>query len=332
MSLMTDRAQLPNDLVERIEQARLISWKHFGKKIHFYAPGFAHYENRFFRSKRNAFPSISVTGSRCSLNCSHCGGKLLETMIPAKTPHALVETCRKVKAKGAVGCLISGGCLPDGSVPLGGFIDAISEAKKLGLKIVVHSGLVDSETANGLKRAGVDVVSIDILGSEETAREVYHVGATVEDYRQSLRALRSSGVPFTPHILVGLHHGKLRGELDALRMIAESKPSALIIIAFFPIRGTVMEDVEPPSAEAVAEVLVEARSLMPSVHIALGCARPKGRLRSEMDILAVQSGVNAVACPTVDGIEAAEKLGLKTSFSGLCCSLVYADAALGNGK
>jgi len=285
---MTNHPQLPGDLGERLKQARFLSWKHFGKNIRFYAPGFAYYNNRFFRSQRSSFPSISVTGKQCALNCSHCGAKLLETMIPATTPQALLETCGKIRAKGAVGCLISGGCLPDGSVPLGSFVEAVAEAKKLGLTVVVHSGLIDTETARGLKRAGVDAVSIDILGSEETAREVYHVGATVEDYRQSLRALKSSGVPFTPHVLVGLHFGELRGELDALRMIAESKPSALIVIAFFPIRGTLMEDVEPPSAEAVAEVLVEARFLMPKVPIALGCARPKGRLRSEIDVLAVQ--------------------------------------------
>jgi len=329
---MTDRVQLPSDFEYRIEQAQLLSWKHFGKKIRFYTPGFAPYGNRFFRSQRNSFPSISVTGKKCSLNCSHCGGKLLETMIPATSPQALVETCKRIKARGAVGCLISGGCLPDGSVPIGGFVDAIAEAKKLGLKVVVHSGLVDSETARGLKRAGVDDVSIDILGSEETAREVYHVGATVEDYRQSLRALKSSGVPFTPHILVGLHYGELRGELDALRMISEFQPSALIVIAFFPIRGTMMEDVEPPSPETVAEVLVEARFLMPRVPIALGCARPKGKIRSEMDVLAIEAGVNAIAFPSVEAVEAAKKLRVEVSFSGSCCSLVYADVALANEK
>ncbi len=332
MKPMTDRAQVPSDLWERIEQARLLSWRHFGKNIHFYAPGFAHYENRFFRSSRNAFPSISVTGSHCSLNCSHCGGKLLETMIPATSPQTLVETCRKIKAKGAVGCLISGGCLPDGSVPIGGFVDAVAEAKKLGLTIVVHSGLLNVETANNLKNAGVDAVSIDILGSEETAKEVYNVGATAEDYRQSLRALKSSGIPFTPHVLVGLHYGELRGELDALRMISEFQPSALILIVFFPIRGTRMENVMPPSLEAVAEVLVEARSIMPRVPIALGCARPKGMFRSEMDVLAVEAGVNAIAFPTVEAIEAAEKLGVNAIFSNLCCSLVYADAALASEK
>lgn len=329
---MTVQLQMPKVLNERVKQARLLSWRYFGKKIFFYAPGFVHYENRYFRSSRNAFPSISITGSSCSLNCSHCGGKLLETMIPATSPQMLVETCKKIRSKGAVGCLISGGCLPDGSVPIDRFIGAIAEAKKLGLTIVVHTGLIDNSTATKLKKAGVDAVSIDILGSEETAKEIYHVDASTEDYRRSLLALKSSGIPFTPHVLVGLHYGELRGELNALRMIAECQPSALILIVFFPIRETKMENVKPPSPETVADVLVNARALMPKVPIALGCARPKGKYRTKLDVLAVKSGVNGVAFPAIEAVNTAEKLGLKVTFSSLCCSQILADAKLVDGE
>ncbi len=332
MHVMTNSTQILDNFEERIKQAQLLSWKHFGKKIRFYTPGFIHYENRYFRSSRNAFPSISITGSSCSLNCSHCGGKLLETMIPATSPQTLVKTCKKIKAKGAVGCLISGGCLPDGSVPIGRFIDAIAEAKKLGLTIVVHTGLINIDTANRLKKAGVDTVSIDILGSEETTKEVYHIDATAKDYRQSLLALKSSGIPFTPHVLVGLHFGELRGELNALKMISEFQPSALILIVFLPIRGTRMENIKPPSPKTVAGVLAEARSIMSRVPIVLGCARPKGKLRSDIDVLAVEAGVNAIAFPTVEAIKAADNFGLDITFSNLCCSLIYTDATLTSEK
>jgi uncharacterized radical SAM superfamily protein len=328
MHAMTDYTEIPETLNERITQARLLSWRYFGKKIFFYAPGFVHYENRYFRSSRNAFPSISITGTSCSLNCAHCGGRLLETMIPATSPQMLVETFRKIKAKGSVGCLISGGCLPDGSVPIGRFIDAIAEAKRLGLTVVVHTGLIDLDTARRLKLAEVDAVSIDIIGSEETAREIYHVNASTENYRQSMLALKSSGIHFTPHVLVGLHYGGIRGELNALRMIAECQPSALILIVFFPIRGTKMENVKWPSPETVADMLVSARVMMPKVPIALGCARPKGRHKTRMDVLAVRAGVNGVAFPAVEAVNAAEKLGLKVSFSSLCCSQILADATL----
>jgi uncharacterized radical SAM superfamily protein len=325
MHAMTNHMDIPEILNERMVQARLLSWKYFGKRICFYAPGFVHYENRYFRSYRNAFPSISITGTFCSLNCAHCGGRLLETMLPATSPQMLIEACRKIKAKGAVGCLISGGCLPDGSVPIEKFIDAIAEAKRLGLTVVVHTGLIDLDTARRLKSAEVDAVSIDIIGSEETMKEIYHVDAPTEDYRQSLLALKSSGIHFTPHVLVGLHYGELRGELNALRMIAEYQPSALILIAFFPIRGTRMENVKPPSPETVADILVSARVMMPKVPIALGCARPKGKHRMKMDVLAVEAGVNAVAFPTIDGVEAAERLGLHITFSNLCCSQIHMD-------
>jgi uncharacterized radical SAM superfamily protein len=84
----------------------------------FYAPGFTHYSNGYFRSSFLSFSLISITGSRCSLNCDYCSGKILRTMIPAETPSKLIDVCVDLKKRGAVGCLISGGCLPNSSVPI----------------------------------------------------------------------------------------------------------------------------------------------------------------------------------------------------------------------
>jgi len=284
-----------------------------------------YYRSKYFKPSRFVFPSISVTGKGCSLNCKHCGGRILETMIPAETPKKLMEVLRRIKAHGAVGCLISGGCLPDGSVPLSRFLDVIAEAEKMGLKVVVHTGLVDFETAKKLREAGVDAVSIDIIGSDETIREIYNLDASVRGYEKSLEALSRAGIPFTPHILVGLHYGKLKGELNALRMISKHNPSALIIIVFFPIGGTGMEHVNPPPPEEVAKVLVQARLMMPKVPIVLGCARPKGKHRVRTDVLAVEAGVNGIAFPEDEAVRKALELGLDVSFSPLCCSQIYSD-------
>ncbi|MEJ2242792.1 MAG: hypothetical protein P8Y18_11730 [Candidatus Bathyarchaeota archaeon] len=59
------------------------------KKIRFYAPSFVYYKTKYFCSSPKAFPSISITGSSCSLKCKHCYGKVLETMTPVQTPDAL---------------------------------------------------------------------------------------------------------------------------------------------------------------------------------------------------------------------------------------------------
>jgi len=313
------------DLESGIKKARELSWRNFGRKIRFYVPSFIRYGSKLFKPSRYSFPSISITGKSCALNCKHCGGKILRTMIPARTPERLVKILHEIKSRGAVGCLISGGCLPNGSVPIGRFIGAIAEAKRLGLKVVIHTGLVNIETAENLKKAGVDAVSIDIIGSDETIREIYNLEASVQDYERSLDALSKAGIPFTPHVLVGLHYGKLRGELNALKIISRHDPSALIIIVFFPIKGTMMEHVKPPPPREVARILVQSRLMMPKVPIVLGCARPKGKHRLRTDLLAVEAGVNGIAFPKDEAVKKAAELGLDISFSPLCCSQIYSD-------
>ena len=128
-----------------------------------------------------------------------------------------------------------------------------------------------------------------------------------------------------PHVLVGLHYGRLKGELHALKMIANYEPLAVVVIAFMPIRGTVMEKVAPPAPSVIAKVIVAARLMMPSVPLALGCMRPKGAHRAETDVLAIKAGINAIAFPSKKAIKLAESLGYEVSFSSLCCSQVFED-------
>jgi hypothetical protein len=225
-----------------------------------------------------------------------------------------------------LGCLISGGCQADGSVPLSGFVDSIGRIKcELGLTVFVHTGIIDLETAQKLKKAGVDAALIDIIGSGETMREIYNMNVTVDDYARSLEALHKARIAFVPHVIVGLHHGRLKGELHALEIISEHEPSALVVIAFVPIPGTEMQDTEPPKPSEIAGIVAQARLMFPTTPLVLGCMRPKGRHRSETDILAIKAGVNAVAFPAEEAIQYARDQGYDITFSSLCCAQIYSD-------
>jgi uncharacterized radical SAM superfamily protein len=251
-------------------------------------------------------------------------------MIPATTPNELMSVCRKLAEQGCAGCLISGGCLPDGSMPLEEFLPTISRVKlEFGLKIIVHTGIIREEVARELSEAGVDMALIDILGSNETIGEVYRLNVTVRDYDSSLAALQASGIPFVPHVIVGLHYGKLVGEFDALRMISRYGPSGVVVIALIPLRRTPMEGVEPPMPEEIASVLAEARLLLPQTPVALGCMRPSGRHRVATDVLAVEAGVNAIAFPEAEAVKRAKDFGLETHFHAACCAQACEDFTLG---
>ena len=296
------------------------------KKISFYAPGFMYYKTARYSSSPTLFPTISVTGKVCPLNCGHCGGKLLETMLPAETPEKLFGLARKLKREGALGFLISGGCLPNGSVPLKKFVPVLAEIKReLGLTVLVHTGIVDADTAEALKNAGVDAALIDVIGSDETIRKVCHLNVTVKDYENSLKRMRESGLNFVPHVIVGLHDGELKGEFQALRTVALYQPSALVTIAFMPIRGTKMESTKPPEPCDIARVIATARAMLPETPLALGCMRPKGKHRAETDVMALKAGVNGIAFPSEEAIKYADEHGYELDFSPYCCSQVCVD-------
>jgi len=317
-------AKSEEELQENLNKAQEVRWKNFGKKIHFYAPSFMYYKTSYYCSSPTTFPTISVTGKGCALNCKHCEGKVLNTMYSATTPEKLFELCMRLKRKRALGCLISGGCLPDGSVPLKKFIDVIEKIKReLNLTVIVHTGIIDFNTAERLRNAGVDAALIDIIGSDETIKEIYKLNITVKAYEDSLRALHEAGIAFVPHVIVGLHYGKLKGELHALQIISKYQPSALVIIAFMPIHGTEMEKVEPPKPIDIAKIMATSRLMFPQTPLALGCMRPKGKHRIKTDILAIKAGVNAIAFPTEEAVKFAEKLDYAIVFSSLCCSQIY---------
>ena len=98
---------------------------------------------------------------------------------------------------------------------------------ELGLTVFVHTGIIKPETAVALKKAGVDAALIDVIGSAETIKKALNLNIPRKDYADSLTALDKAGLNFVPHVIVGLNEGKLDGELDALKMIAAVKPSAV---------------------------------------------------------------------------------------------------------
>lgn len=293
------------------------------QRIYFSAPGAKHYENRYYANHRFSFVNLSVTGRACSCRCAHCGGKLLETMIPAPTPGEMRRVIDQLKKKECRGILVSGGADSRGEVPLLPFAEALAYAKQQGMRVLVHSGLIGRETAVGLKKAGVDQVLLDVIGDESTIREVYHLDRKPQDYFKALLTCREAGLETAPHLVIGLHYGRIRGELQALKMIKKASPQVLVLVILTPMRGTEMAGAEPPPAEEAAQVIGMARILNPSIPLSLGCARPGGEYKRKIEKLAVDCGVDGIAFPAETTVEYAVRKGLQPVYSEECCGLSF---------
>ena len=297
----------------------------YGNNLLCYSPTAYPYQIKDHKqvSSRN-FVSLSVTGTSCSLMCEHCDGQLLKGMESATTPDQLFHKCQEIKNAGGEGVLISGGSDSEGYVPLGRFTESIEKVKsELNLEVVVHTGLVSEETAQGLARAQIDAAMLDVIGDERVSKEVYHIVNGPIKMRQSLDILENYGIPTVPHVLVGLDYGKLAGEIEALDLIAQGNPAAVVIIALSPIRKTAMEDADPPTPEEIGRIVTVARLGMKEVPLLLGCARPMGRHKIETDKFAILSGANGIALISQEGVDFARENGLEPVFLDVCCSLAY---------
>jgi hypothetical protein len=67
--------------------------------------------------------------------------------------------------------------------------------------------------------------------------------------------------------------------------------------------------------------MAEARLRFPDVPIYLGCMRPKGSYRNELDSLAVRAGLNVVVSPSRPARDLAVELGLAERKIRECCVL-----------
>jgi uncharacterized radical SAM superfamily protein len=230
-------------------------------------------------------------------------------------PLAAIKTERDLRGKS---CLISGGCTAEGKVPLINNADKLA-ALKNGRRFNFHVGLIDGDEIERIA-ALADAVSFDFIGDDETIRDVLGLKKTVKDYVACYRQLRQH-CRVMPHICIGLHGGSIKGEYKAMELLKAEGADSLTFIIFTPTKGTRFSGCKPPDIEAVFKLLAHARQLFADIPLHLGCMRPGGRYRNDIDQRAVRLGINTIVNPTPAAVRLAKELGLTILCTEECCVL-----------
>lgn len=269
---------------------------------------------------KEPFTPISLTGTHCTFACRHCNSYYLRHMLDGSCGN-LYNLAAHLAAAGAKGILLSGGSHPDGSVPTYEQADVIRKIKRdLELIISAHTGIVNHRQAKALSEY-LDMALLDVVGDDETIHEILELDACAKDYENSLRELSEAGIPLAPHIITGLHKGKLKGEFRALEMVKKFDPEVVVIVVFIPTKGTALEGIMPPKFEDVVKVITKAREMF-DVPLSLSCVRPGGRYRSMLDMYAILSGIDRIAVPSRNAYATARGLGLNiVEIPKKCCSV-----------
>lgn len=314
-------APLDAALVAELERAapRVV-----GREIRFSTPTFRAYSSCDMQGcGKNSFPAFSVTGGACALDCDHCQAKILEPMIPATSPEMLERKVRELIAtQDLQGFLLSGGSNRRNEIRYERFYPVIERLKRdhPGLKVAIHSALLDAPRARAMAAAGVDTAMMDVIGAEATIREVYHLERPVADFEATLAALCETSMEVVPHIVIGLHYGRILGEPAALDIVARHRIGSLVLVVVMPFYarpGTF----QTPEAADVGRIFLEARERIDDRPVLLGCARPAGMHRRVTDAYAVMAGLDGIAFPADGALGVARAIGRPAAQQHACCSM-----------
>ncbi|GAB4511579.1 MAG: radical SAM protein [Sulfuricaulis sp.] len=321
---------LQDDLVAELEQRRahLTSPQ---PDIHFYTPTFKSFQTSEINGcGRNAWPAISITGSDCKLQCDHCKAKILEPMLAARTPEQLWLTVEGLVTGGAQGMLLTGGSNHRNEVEYDPYYPVVRRIKDTwpSFKIAVHTALVDKAAAQRMEEAGIDVAMMDVIGAQETVTQVYHLKRSVDDFERTLETLVATKMKVVPHIVIGLHYGRLLGEWKALEMIRRHRPDALVLVVVMPMYATPKRPFATPDPHEVGRFFLEVRETLPDIPLLLGCARPPGAAKTIIDTYAVMADLNGMAHPSDGMVELAARLDRPVRVTPACCSIAVGDEVM----
>ena len=294
------------------------------RPIRFSTPTFKAYESTELKGcGKNSFPAFSITAGGCALMCDHCQAKILEPMSPATSPEVLDRKVRDlITLQDLQGFLLSGGSNPRNEIRYKRFYPVVERLKHdfPHLRIAVHTALTDGSEAMRMEGAGFDTAMMDVIGSERTIREVYHLNRPVDDFEATLAALCSTSMQVVPHIVIGLHYGRILGEAKALDIVGRHPIHSLVLVVVMPFYAPPGTFVTPEPAEA-GRIFHAARQRLPDQEIQLGCARPPGMHKRLTDSYAVMAGLDGIAFPADGAVAVAEAIGRPTYQEHACCSI-----------
>jgi len=294
------------------------------RMVRFSTPTFKEYESSELQScGKNSFPAFSITAAGCALMCDHCEAKILEPMIPAIKPEMLDRKVRHlIETEDLQGFLLSGGSNKRNEINYSRFYPVIEQLKRdfPQLRVAIHTALTDEKGAREMEASGVDVAMLDIIGAEETIREVYHLDRPVDDFEATVEALCATSMQISPHIVIGLHYGRILGEENALDILSRHDTKALVLVVIMPFYARPGTFVTPDTRD-VGRIFLEARRRLPDRQVLLGCARPPGMHKRVTDAYAVMAGLDGIAFPADGAVAVADMTGRPFHQAHACCSI-----------
>ena len=271
------------------------------------------------KAKDGAARDSVSANDRITESESDKGGVLI-----GKKDKASVAEARQTSVKGI---LISGGFDSLGRLPLDErILPELKEVKnKYGreIKVFMHLGFTDRQTAESLCECGIDGVLVNIFSDKHAIEEIYNLkGCGPDMFYRNARLLKEFGLRVSPHLIIGLGAAGLSGEYHSVKEIAEAGADSCVFVIAKNTSGKDKPMLPEVKSLDVVKLFEYAKSIMPDIPVVLGCARPHGQEFEKMEIELLKLGIDVIAFPSERTLDYAKDNNYSFHFEEQCCAFL----------
>jgi biotin synthase len=225
---------------------------------------------------------LSIKTGGCPETCNYCAqssswkedtGLKAEKLMGAED---VLAAARRAKEAGSTRFCMGTAWRGPSQVGKGQFdrvLGMVSEVRDMGMEVCATLGMLDSTQARQLREAGLTAYNHNV----DTSPEYYPKVTTSRNYEDRLNtiaAVREAGISVCCGGILGLGEEE-KDRASMLRVLANlpEHPESVPINALVPVKGTPLENLEPPSGLEMVRAIAVARIVMPRTVVRLSAGR-----------------------------------------------------------
>lgn len=239
---------------------------------------------------------LNIKTGGCPEDCGYCPQSVhYSTDIQVTRlmgTNEVLEAAQAAKASGATRFCMGAAWRSPRSADFEATLELVKNVRSLGLETCATLGMLEGDQAQALKEAGLDYYNHNL----DTSARYYPQVIRTRRYEERLKTLeqvRRAGIRVCCGGIIGMGETvEDRCELLITLACLPQHPESVPINLLVRVKGTPLEDAEPPDPFDFVRTIALARVLMPASYVRLSAGR--SGMSDELQALCFLAGANSV--------------------------------------
>jgi biotin synthase len=240
---------------------------------------------------------LSIKTGACPEDCSYCPQSARYSTDIEKHPllpvNEILEKAKAAKENGSSRfCMGAAWRQPPKGPQFNSVLEAVKGVKELGLEVCATLGLLNSDQAQQLANAGLDVYNHNVDTSENFYSKIIST-RKFSDRVETLKNVRQAGMQVCCGGILGMGESTQdRAELLHFLSSMEPQPESVPINLLVKVEGTPLAHLQETDSFDLVRTVAVARILMPKTRLRLSAGRMQ--LNKEAQALCFVAGANSI--------------------------------------